>query len=123
MTAIDDTAAAALTAAEESRLALLDAYRALNELIGRVPLDIPIADWRIHRDGISAMHNKHEKRGDDPHATMRRLAAALGFERTVRPHDGSYDKISVLGSIDGVRCEIWVLVKPCHCTCHAAVAQ
>lgn len=124
MTAIDDTTQTDLTADEESRLDLLDAYRALNELIGRVPLDIRIADWRIQRDGIDCMANPPYRATDDEiRAIMRRLATATRLEYAEKRHNDTQNMVMATGEIDGVAVRFWQLVKPCTCPCHAAVTS
>lgn len=122
MTAIDDTTSQ-LTADEQTRLALLDAYRALNELIGRVPLDIGIADWRIQHDGINCMANPPWRATDDEiRALMRRLADATRLEYAEKRHDDRQNMVTASGEIDGIAVKFWQLVKPCTCYCHAEAA-
>jgi hypothetical protein len=100
------------------------AHRALGLLMQRIPVDVPITRWSIEGFDIEAELNDLPFTKAQVRSTMRRAAKALGFEYTARPFSTERDKISVIGSVDGVtRCEIWVLVDPCVCSCHSAVTE
>jgi hypothetical protein len=124
MTSADDTTRTDLTADEQKRLALLDAHAALGVLIGRVPMDIPIADWRIQRDGLDCMVNPPWNATDDEtRALVRRLAKVVGFEFSERRHNDIQNMVMATGVITTptgaeVPARFWQLVKPCACGCH-----
>lgn len=109
-----------MTPDEKRQHEQLRAHRALLLLMERVPLQLPIASWTIDSRGIEAMYNQHRKGTPKPRSAMRQLVKALGdgWTHTVRTHDPKHDKINVVGEIEGVRCELWVLVEHCTCDCH-----
>lgn len=116
--------AAELTPDERRQAQQLQAHRVLMLLMDRVPLQLPFTNWTISRDGIRAMYSQHQQGAPEPRGAMRRLAAEmLGFEHAVRTHDAQADKISVVGEIEGIRCELWVLVDRCACDCHEGGAR
>jgi hypothetical protein len=96
---------------------------ALSTLMQQVPAELPFTNWTI-RDcpiEILAMYSSSRAGAADARSAMRRVARVLGdgWERTVRTHDSGSDRVSVVGEIDGIRCELWVLVDRCTCSCHA----
>lgn len=99
----------------------LRAHRAMGLLMHVIPLNMPFTSWRIDSTGIEALYNihAHNVSNDQAHVDMRRLAKGLdGFEYTSRPHGNGKDKVSAIGSIGGVRVDLWVLLDPCTCHCH-----
>ena len=95
---------------------------ALSLLMERVPAELPFINWTIrdYPTEILAMYSSSRQGATDARSAMRRAARVLGdgWERTVRTHDSGSDRISVVGEIDGIRCELWVLVDRCACDCH-----
>ena len=126
MTFSDDTTPRTdLTPDEQKRLALLDAHAALGVLIGRVPMDLPIADWRIQDRGLDCMANPPYKATDDDiRALMRRLAKATGMEFAERRHNDNQNMVMATGTVAApasgaeVPVRFWQLVAPCQCGCH-----
>jgi hypothetical protein len=121
----DDTTRTDLTPDETKRLALLDAHAALGLLIGRVPMDLPVADWRIQDTGLDCMVSHPYKATDDDVRTLvRRLAKATGLEYSERRHNDSQNMVMATGTVAApasgaeVPVRFWQLVKPCQCGCH-----
>lgn len=132
MTLIDGRIPASLdtdgmTPDEKRRHEQLRAHRALMLLMERVPLQLPFTNWTIadYPTHIAAMYSKSRKGAPEARSAMRRLVKALGdgWELAVKIHDASNEKITVVGEIEGVRCELWVLVDRCTCDCHSAVTE
>lgn len=126
MTAIDETTTAELSAEQQQRLALLDAYRALNEMIGRVPLDIRIDQWRLQHTGIEALVSPPWNATDDEtRDIVRRLAEAARLEYAEKRHSDAQNMVTASGTIYGIPVKFWQLVKPCPCPCpcHSAVTS
>jgi hypothetical protein len=125
MSFADDSTRTNLTADEEKRLSLLDAHAALGALIGRVPMDIRIASWRIENGHIDALVSPGwEATDDDTRAILRRLAkdADLTFAET--PRNDGQNLVAATGiataPASGAEFPVkfWQLVKPCQCGCH-----
>jgi len=125
MSYADDSTRTDLTPDEDKRLTLLDAHAALGALIGRVPMDIPIADWRIQYDGLDCMVNPPwNATDDDTRALVRRLAKAVGLEFVEKRHNDTQNMVAATGTVaaptSGAEFPVrfWQLVKPCQCGCH-----
>lgn len=122
----DDTTRTDLTPDEQERLSLLDAHAALGVLIGRVPMDLPIASWRIeYGTRLDCMANPPYKATDDDiRALMRRLAKATGLTFAEKRHDDRQNMVMATGTVAApasgaeISVRFWQLVKPCACGCH-----
>lgn len=100
----------------------LRAHRAMGLLMQLIPADMPFTAWTITGEGVDAMYNVHPHNASDSQARtdLRRLARILdGFEFSERPHLGGQNKARIVGTVSGVDVELWVLVHPCTCHCHA----
>lgn len=121
----DDSTRTDLTRDEEKRLSLLDAHAALGALIGRVPMDINIASWRIEYDTLNMLVSPPwNATDDDTRALLRRLAKAAGLEYAETPRDDGQNLVAATGTViapaSGTEFPVkfWQLVKPCTCGCH-----
>lgn len=128
----DDNTRTDLTPNEGKRLSLLDAHAALGALIGRVPMDIDIASWRIeYGSSLDALVNTPwDATDDDKRAVLRRLAKAAGLKFGETPRDDGQNMIAATGTVaapaSGAEFPVrfWQLVRPCTCGCHhTAVAE
>jgi len=125
MSYADDSTRTDLTPDEDKRLTLLDAHAALGALIGRVPMDISIASWRIEYGAIDALVNPPwNATDDDKRAILRRLAKAVGLEFVETPRSDGQNMVTATGTVaaptSGAEFPVrfWQLVKPCQCDCH-----
>lgn len=121
----DDTTRTDLTPAEQKRLTVLDAHAALGALIGRVPMDINIASWRIEYGALNMLVSPPwNATDDDKRALLRRLAKAADLEFAETPRDDGQNMIAANGTAaapaSGTEFPVkfWQLVKPCQCGCH-----
>jgi hypothetical protein len=131
MSTPDDSIRTDLTRDEEKRLSLLDAHAALGALIGRVPMDINIASWRIEYGRLDMLVSPPwNATDDDTRALLRRLAKAAGLEFSETPRDDGQNLVAATGTAAAPASDaefpvkFWQLVKPCACGGHhSAVAE
>jgi hypothetical protein len=115
-----------MTPDEKRQHEALQAHRALGLLMHMIPVNLPFAQWSIDSRGIEAMYNVHAHKvsNDQARTDMRRLGREFdGFVYAERAHNAGMNKVSIVGSIVGVRVELWVLLEACTCGCHSAVTE
>lgn len=93
------------------------AMRVEGLLLQMIPADIDLAEWTIRHDGIEITPSQ-DGTDDEQRYILRRLVKILGFEFAERPCSPTMNRVSAVGSVNGVRVELWNTLRPCTCKCH-----